>query len=71
MFFRFLVNLERSKSYHYVTLRESTKKYPVIMLPTVREALECVSKGVCVMATQEDDPAMFLSTGYCDVVFVK
>ncbi|KAH7725793.1 Protein W02A2.5 [Aphelenchoides avenae] len=67
----FLVNLERSKGFQYVALRESTKTYPVIMVPTVQEALECVSKGVCVMATQEDDPAMFLSRQYCDVVFVN
>ncbi|KAH7698341.1 Protein W02A2.5, partial [Aphelenchoides avenae] len=59
-----------SSDFRYKTIREAVAAYPILTFTDPKGALDCVDRGKCVLVTQRDDYTTFLSSDYCDILFV-
>ncbi|KAH7706635.1 Protein W02A2.5 [Aphelenchoides avenae] len=59
-----------SSDFRYKTIREAVAAYPILNFTDAKGALDCVDSGKCVLVTQRDDYTTYLSSEYCDILFV-
>jgi hypothetical protein len=71
MVFRYFEEIERSNNTYFRRLREATKKNPVKIVTSVRQALNEVSTGNYIFPIQEDSFAALIAKERCDLTHVS